>query len=253
MYTLLIVDDEEEVREGLAKIIPWSDLGFELVGKLEDGREAIQHLKRQPVHAILSDIKMSFESGLSVAKYVYDHNLRTKVVLLSGYKEFTFAHEAIKYAVRHYLLKPSDLHEIKETFGKIKIELDDEHSGRRIPTSVSIEAEVPSFGEVGSFIRKAKQFIDQECHRDISLKEVADHIHLNPMYFSRLFKEQTKQNYSEYLTRARIEKAEQLLKETTCKIYEICERVGYRDIKHFHKIFKKINGLTPSDYRKKFG
>lgn len=251
MYSLLIVDDEKEIRDGLSELVPWADLGFELIGKLEDGRDAINYLRKDKVHAILSDIKMSFDSGLRVAQYVYEHKLQTKVILLSGYQEFSLAHEAIKYEVKHYLLKPSDLEEIQETFQKLKTELDHEQQFLKgIPQVVSeVETEDTS---TWNMIDEAKRYIEKECHREISLTEVAEHVYLSPVYFSRLFKESTNENYSEYLTRARIRKAKTLLKETHYRIYEICDQVGYKNIKHFYKVFKKETGKTPKDYRQKF-
>jgi two-component system response regulator YesN len=88
-----------------------------------------------------------------------------------------------------------------------------------------------------------------ENMNNISLETVAGQIHFNPVYFGQLFKQETKQNFTDYLVEVRVEEAKQLLKTTSIKIYEVCEKVGYKDIKHFYKLFKKHVGLTPSEYR----
>jgi two-component system response regulator YesN len=98
-------------------------------------------------------------------------------------------------------------------------------------------------------IDRAKGYIQAHFAEDILLSHVAEHVNLSPVYFSRLFKEQTAENFSDYLTACRIERASQLLRETRKKVYEICEEVGYSDLKHFYGIFKKRTGYTPSEYR----
>jgi len=87
-YKLLIVDDEEIIRESLVNFVAWEAMGFEVVEKLEDGREAIEYILRMPVDVVLTDIKMTFVSGLELAKYIHEFNPGIKVVIISGYKDF---------------------------------------------------------------------------------------------------------------------------------------------------------------------
>ena len=83
----------------------------------------------------------------------------------------------------------------------------------------------------------------------ISMNGVAERFYLNPSYFSKLFHEETGETFSKYVARLRMERAKQLLKETTLKVYEIAEKVGYNDFRHFTKMFKECEGLTPGQYR----
>jgi len=124
MYKLLIVDDEEIIRDSLSTFIKWDKLGFEVVRCLSDGRDAIAYLSNNQVDVILCDIKMTFVSGLELACYVYENNLPIVVVIISGYKQFEFAQQAIKYNVAHYLLKPTQINEVNRTFTEIKRQLD---------------------------------------------------------------------------------------------------------------------------------
>ncbi len=124
LYKLIIVDDERIIREGLRTIVNWHDLGFEVVGVFADGQEAIDYITSTPVDAVLTDIKMTFVSGIEVAKYIHENNLNSKVVLLSGYKEFDFALNAITYGVENYLLKPTDISKLHAVFLSLRKELD---------------------------------------------------------------------------------------------------------------------------------
>jgi two-component system response regulator YesN len=99
-------------------------------------------------------------------------------------------------------------------------------------------------------IRLAKQYIKEKYTQPITLEEVSNQIGFNPTYFSSLFKKETGQNFLEYLTDTRIQAAKQLLADTNRSVIQVSEEVGYIDIKHFTKLFKKATGLTPSEYRK---
>lgn len=123
-YQLLIIDDEEHIREGLADLVDWAALGFRVAAKLEDGHQALEWLDRTDIDVILSDIKMTRMSGLELAKHVHEHHPRTRVVLISGYKEFEFAKQAMSYNVIHYLLKPTKLSDIMHVFQDVKQRLD---------------------------------------------------------------------------------------------------------------------------------
>lgn len=130
-YKLLIVDDEKTIREGLAKIVNWGSMGFEVASILADGRDAIQYIQSHHIDVILTDITMTFVSGLDLAKYVYENMPQIKVVLITGYKEFEYAKRAISYNVVHYLLKPTQLNELNDVFEKLKQQLDKEQEEKR--------------------------------------------------------------------------------------------------------------------------
>lgn len=125
-YKVIIVDDENKMREGLAKFVDWKSMGYEVVAKLNDGREAIEYIEKNSVDAILSDIKMTFISGIELAKYVYEKKKNIKVVLISGFREFEYAKQAIQYNVVNYLLKPASTEDIQNVFSGLKIQMDKE-------------------------------------------------------------------------------------------------------------------------------
>lgn len=97
-------------------------------------------------------------------------------------------------------------------------------------------------------IRRAKAYIREHYAQDISLNELADHMGMNPMYLSRLFKKEMGMNFSAYLTKVRVEKAIELLKQGDYKIYEVSQMVGYQTVQYFSKVFKKETGKSPKDF-----
>lgn len=518
MYRLMIVDDEVTIVEGLCGVVDWKQLGFEVVHTAADGRDAIRFLQNSHVDAVLTDIKMTFMSGLDLARYISDNKLDTAVVIMSGYKEFELAREALMCHVKYYLLKPTNLGELRKVFLAIRDERDAEKKrsemqetsqqqfsellaiyqeqffidlimgavrtreavDRRIRARMEIVPEecrlcvysVVFAGESGSTenqglkkhlldtslrgynapdsavryiatgsptdyfqivavamaqmdcdtlvktsaavleriaqkidavlgiamtvrrertfdnlydaaayykpmvpatdvqstqvkdyiepgdhshllrqkklfltsvgagnaeaaenlfenfidelrlmripviqnflidlfasvklrledlglpiqpglfdyhsifllrevepvrqwglgllrrvfaytdqyrgtignsaVATAKTFIHDHCHEDIGLEEVASHVFLSPIYFSHLFKQKTGENFVDYLIRMRMTRAMELLREPHLKIYEVSEKVGYRNTKYFYKLFKNFAGCTPAEYR----
>jgi two-component system response regulator YesN len=130
LYKLVIIDDEALIRESIPNIINWESMGFEIVASLEDGREAIEYIDKMHVDVVFTDIKMTFVSGLELAKYIYEHKPHIKVIIISGYQDFEFARQAISYDVVHYLLKPTRLDELRSIFEDVRNQLDKEKEER---------------------------------------------------------------------------------------------------------------------------
>lgn len=102
-------------------------------------------------------------------------------------------------------------------------------------------------------IRIAKQYMQNHYMEPITLELVADKVGFNSSYFSSFFKKETGEGFADYLIRLRMEKAKELLKDTKDTVKEICEKVGYSDVKHFTSMFRKYTGLKPGEYRKLYG
>lgn len=107
--------------------------------------------------------------------------------------------------------------------------------------------------ESESIVAKAKAYIDENYQKDISLDEVSRMVDISPYYFSKLFKQEQGEGFIEYVTRTRMQKARQLLKNQNYNIKEICAMCGYSDPNYFSRIFKKYEGVTPSEYRERLG
>ncbi len=105
-------------------------------------------------------------------------------------------------------------------------------------------------GESVDVIEESKKYIRAHFTEEISLKDIADRFFINASYFSTLFKKRTGQNYQAYVTKLRVDLAKKLLADSRMRIYEICETVGYADMKHFNRVFEREVGVRPADYRK---
>ena len=102
-------------------------------------------------------------------------------------------------------------------------------------------------------MEKAKDYIRQNFQKDLTLDEVSKIVDISPYYFSKLFKQETGENFIEYLTKIRMKHAEKLLLDPSYSIKEICVMSGYGDPNYFSRIFKKYEGVTPSEYRERLG
>jgi YesN/AraC family two-component response regulator len=244
MYKLIIVDDETVIREGLCNYFPWFQLGFEIAAQFENGLQALEYLNDNPIDVMLCDIKMPYMSGLELVKELYARKVKVKVLLLSGYRDFEYAREALAYGVRDYLVKPTKYEELIKVFTKVKEELDRENSNTE-----DLSENVIGSGKYNEkIITKVKQFLE-ENYSTATLEDAAQLVHLNPFYLSKFFKEKTGENYSDYLLKVRMNKAAELLNNIALKTYEVSEMVGYSNPKNFTRSFKKYFGKTPKEYR----
>ena len=114
MYRLLIVDDEPRIRRGLLKSIPWNSIGFTEVREAQNGREALEIAEEMHPHLLIADIRMPDIDGLQLIGLMRDKKIHSQVIIISGYSDFTYAQQAIRYGVSDYILKPineTDLYE----------------------------------------------------------------------------------------------------------------------------------------------
>jgi two-component system, response regulator YesN len=116
---MLIVDDEPIISQGLRYTIPWTSLGIEVVGEASDGKQALEYIEEQPVDIILTDVRMPEMDGIELSRVLFEKKPEIHVIIISGYDEFEYAREALRYRVKDYLLKPVDIDELV----KIVIEL----------------------------------------------------------------------------------------------------------------------------------
>ncbi|MDR0269674.1 AraC family transcriptional regulator [Paenibacillus sp.] len=100
-----------------------------------------------------------------------------------------------------------------------------------------------------NMLDRAMAYICERFAEELSLEDVADHVHLNSYYFSKVFKQQTGETFIDYVTRLRIDKAKELMKGGELSLKEVCYSVGYKDPNYFSRVFKKVTGETPSEYR----
>ncbi|MBT2644644.1 response regulator [Bacillus sp. ISL-41] len=249
---ILIVDDEPRTRQGLQRTLESWNNGEYTILTAESGEDVLRIAQEKKIHILLSDIRMPEMTGLQLLKTLKEKGMRPVVIVISAYSEFEYAQQALKFGVINYLLKPIGKKKLIEAVeDAVKVMEKQERAG--LIEKVVDEKIVDASNKMDSTkdtIRKAIIYIDRNLKEEFTLKDVAAHVHLNPSYFSVLFKEQVDLNFSEYVTRRRIQRSKELVLSTTLPINEIAEEVGYKTAKYFIKIFKEIEGMTPSAYRK---
>ncbi|MBC8061097.1 MAG: response regulator [Clostridiaceae bacterium] len=128
MYKLILVDDEEEVRKGILKKIQWEQYGFQLIGEAENGREALEIAEKVTPDVVITDIKMPFMDGLQLSEVLKKRFPNIKIIILTGFDEFEYAHRAVNLNVIEYALKPVSSKDLIEILLKAKTQIDEELS-----------------------------------------------------------------------------------------------------------------------------
>ncbi|WP_010677603.1 response regulator transcription factor [Bacillus timonensis] len=249
---IVIVDDEPRTRQGLQRTLEsWNNGEFTIL-TAESGEEVLQIAQKQKIHILLSDIRMPEMTGLQLLKTIKEKGTSPVVIVISAYSEFEYAQEALRLGVVNYLLKPISKSKLIEAVEEAVQVLEKQFRVGMIEKVVDekIVDATTKMDSTTDTIREAMTYIDHHLRDEITQKDVAAHVHLNPSYFSVLFKEKVNLNFSEYVTRRRIQRAKELLLSTKLTINEIADEVGYKTAKYFIKIFKEYEDMTPTTYRK---
>lgn len=244
LYNLIIIDDEEEIREGLSNYFPWVDMGFKVTSTFDNGLTALEYLKTDPVDVILSDIKMPMMDGIELAAYVNEYYSSIKIIFLSGHKEFEYARQALQYGVKEYIVKPTKFNELVSCFSKLKEELDQEQLD---PLKEEPEDHIEET-YCDKIIKDINTYILNN-YATATLEEAASIVHMSQQYLSKFYAKYSNENFSSFLLKVRMEKAKELLKDYQYKTYEISEIVGYQNSKNFTRAFKKYYNITPRQFR----
>ena len=124
MYTIVVADDEEELRSAIIRKMDWNSIGFQVVGEASNGVEALEMVEKEEPDLLLTDIRMPFLSGIELARQVREIRPTTQIAFLSGYDDFSYAQQAIQYNVISYLLKPITMADLTQKLLEIKSKLD---------------------------------------------------------------------------------------------------------------------------------
>ena len=124
MYTVIVADDEQEIRRSLIRKVDWGSVGFQVIGEAENGAEALELTEKLEPDLLLTDIRMPFISGIELARQVREIRPATQIAFLSGFDDFSYAQQAIQYNIISYLLKPISSSELEKELLKMKEKID---------------------------------------------------------------------------------------------------------------------------------
>jgi two-component system, response regulator YesN len=244
---VMIADDEEVIRRGLEKITSRMDLEVEVIGSHGNGLEAwnqLSALTEEDIDLLITDIKMPRMDGFKLIEEARGHMKNLPIAVLSGFSDFDYARRAMRFGALDYLLKPIEKSQLYELLKRV------EENKKLKAAEPQQEAVQASEGGEHYVVEQTKSILEKEYNHNFELERLAETVGMNASYISRLFKYKTGQTITEYLIGIRIAKAKELLTgRPDLKNYEIAEMVGYSDPVYFNKLFKKICGMTPKDYK----
>lgn len=246
MYQMMIVDDEAIVVEGIRTTIPWENYDVCVAATAGSGKEALIKLDACRPDLIIADIRMPGMDGLDFIKAVKERYPDTLFIVISAFRQFSYAQRAIELGVRCYLVKPIREDELIDRVRDCIQELKQTQARQNLPRQTPLP---PDPGVQNHIIQKACHYIDRHVYEEISLVETARHVALTPSYLSAVFKQAMGLSFIEYVKKIRIEKAKELLRNTNKKSYEICSELGYKSVQYFSTLFRESVGMTPKEYR----
>ena len=248
MYRILIADDEPIERAVVAKMLQKNFEGQLEVISAVNGREAVKFYKEQACKIALLDIEMPGVNGLEAAEQIREMDEDAVIIFLTAFDEFNYAKRAISVHALEYLLKPTSEEELVSTIDEALFML----GAKKIVKQSAVDDDSIKHSDnvkLNAVADSICEYIKQHYQEDISLQDVAGYLSYSDAYFCRIFKQCFDRSFLAYLTEYRVERAKELLEDFSVNIKDVSYRVGYRDSNYFAKVFKRIAGVTPTEYR----
>ena len=245
MFRVILIDDEPLIVEGLKKVVRWEEYQCTVVATAEDAEKGAELIRTLQPDILFTDIRMPGVDGLTMLAGLRSEFPDLQVTVLTGFRDFAYAQEAIRLGVARFLLKPSKMDEIREALACMTTRLEKKH------TEQSAEQEEPEEREnAGSFlVNRALDYLEEHYAEKLTLQEVADACYVSQWHLSKLLNRYTKKNFYDLLNNRRIRAAKELLADPSLRIGDIGEMIGYADPAHFARVFRKIAGMSANEYR----
>lgn len=281
MYQVLVADDEMIERKALVRRLNRHFGDSCRISEAGNGSEAVELFEKTGAQIIILDISMPGMNGVEAAEEIRKRDQECSIIFLTAYDDFAYTRKAIIVRALDYLLKPCDENELtavmeeamrladvrgqrsraedgprREGYGEIPAEAE---RSRGTPAEACsgqdsdhphTEAE-PGAGEprITQVAQAMQQYIRDHYMKEISMQDAARALNYSDVYFCKLFKQCFDQNFTSYLAQFRIDRAKQLLADPTVNVKEAGMSVGYADPNYFAKVFKRLTGMIPSEYK----
>ena len=244
MFDVVLVDDEQIILDGLSRAFPWAQYGCRVVDTAVDGRQGLAVVHQKRPQLLLTDIRMPNLDGLQMIASLKSEFPALQITVLTAFRDFDYAQQAIRLGVCRYLLKPSRMEELHEAVAAMTAML---AAGSPPEADAGEEAQDP---EAGNFVaRAAIRYIDEHYMEHLSLNDVAENVYVSQWHLSKLINRYTRQSFFDLLNQRRIQRAQEMLADPMFRVSEVAYAVGYADVAHFSRIFKKVTAKTPVEYR----
>ncbi|NBH73510.1 response regulator [Clostridiaceae bacterium] len=278
MVRILVADDEMLERAVLCKTLNKNLKGRCAIFQAENGREALQVYEEQRVQVVILDIEMPGINGIEAAERIRAKDKKCCIIFLTAFDEFAYARKAITVRALDYLLKPYEEKELMLVVEEAIRQAEEQAAGEKESDITGGHAKSKQAGLYGkegymaegygadfgcqapasdeyenSRLPGVKEMIEQYiCGNyiyDISMQDLARAMNYSEAYFSKLFKQCFGRNFTSYLTEYRVGVAKRLLEDPMVNVKEIGKAVGYGDSNYFTKVFRRVTGASPTEYR----
>ncbi len=253
MYRVLIAEDEDIIRKGIAYTMDWVSMGCTIIGEAANGKEGVDKIKELSPDIVLADIMMPMTDGIEMIRQGLEI-ADFKAIIMTSYADFEYAKKAIELGVSAYLMKPVDEEELKKNIAKVITEIERDNQLKQLSSKMNNVEDADTFfvkseGD-NDYIQQVLKETKERYAEKISIETFSEQLGVSGSYLSRKFKEATGQTYLDFLNKYRVQKAIKLLETGTYKVYEVSEMTGFSDYKYFSTVFKKYTDRSPSDFVK---
>ena len=245
MLKVLVVEDEEMIRKGIVLAVDWAALDCVVVGEAANGEEALAAVERLKPSLIITDLKMPKMDGLEMLRRLRESGNNVYAIILTAYDSFAYAQTALRLGAVDFLLKPFRDGDLEQAVTALQKRISDSAGTQETQLLYQLKK-----GDKSKYVMEAMDYIGEHfSDPGVGVAAIAEYLGISEGHLSHLFKKETDYTLLNYLTRYRMHRAMELLRDCRVKIYEVAEAVGYRDVTHFSATFKKLVGMSPSEYQ----
>ncbi|CEG29140.1 response regulator transcription factor [Bacillus sp. B-jedd] len=254
MYKILIVEDEDMIRNGLKFTMDWLKADCVIVGSAVDGQDGVEKIGSLRPDIVITDVNMPIKNGIEMLEEtvkVYSFS----TIIISGYDDFKYAQSAIRLGVSEYLLKPVDHGELLEAVERAKETLKQKKEYEYIHSNLSSIEDINVINHMvlshssktSKYVSYIIDYVKEHYREKISIQDFVPKLDMSVTYLNQKFKEQTCYTFNEFLNRYRVQMAIERLKIGEDKITMIALDVGFYNYRYFSHVFKKYTRVLPSE------
>ncbi len=228
MYDVVVIDDEMHVRQGIIHNTDWESVECRVIGEAADGKSGFDLILTRNPDLVICDIRMPLMDGLEMTLQLRKRGIDVKIIFLTAY---------------------SDIRRITSPQGAENTGAEQEEPEERDGRLLPLVTQNPSMNR---YVRSAIRYIEEHYREEnVSISTVAAALDLSEGHLSRLFKKDTGMSVSTYVTTFRIRVSMRLLRDVHCRVSEAARSAGYQDAGYFSNTFRKMTGMSPSEYQEK--
>ena len=250
MLSVLIVDDEKWVRRGIVEKAEWGKLGAFVAAEACNGLEGLEKAREHRPDIVITDMKMPVMDGVEFITQLHAQFPDISVIVISGYSDYEYTRQALLHKAVDYLLKPIEKNELNNVLMKTvswhisnvkeKQELTALKDGKKGSIEMKAAAKIQLSADLSAkqTVNKVIDFIQNHYDEKITLASISEQYYISETYFCKTFKKVTEKNFVDFLTEIRMQKAKELFENYNMKVYEVASLVGYKDVRHFSKLYR---------------